>query len=152
MYPLNQLQISDLLTRNPQIQTLITNALSSNQWPNGNQVCPTQDSWFGMIAGSPTAIGYNVQDDVYGTVLIACDASGVLNYTANTPVTTSVQNAAPYVSPTVPQANTPAGTCPGWSNIASVTDFLTCLGNLVTTTEGIVLIVVGYMVYKNLKS
>jgi hypothetical protein len=146
---LNVAQVSDLLSRNAQIQQIVTDALNSNQWPNGNQVCPTGSSWFGLFSGSPTAIGYNVYDDVYGNITIACDASGVLNYNADTPVATAVMNAPPYVSPTVPTPTGPG--CPGWTNITGVNDFLACVGDLGTTLKWGVVAFIGYKVYKELK-
>lgn len=145
-YLLNQTQISDLLSRNPQYQELIQNALSSNQWPNGNQVCGTSSSWFGLFSGSPTAIGYNISDDVYGTITLACDASGVIQYNASTPVSTPVMNAGPYTSPTVPTPSGPG--CPGWGNIQSVNDFLACSGDLATTALSIGVLYVLYQVFK----
>lgn len=148
-YLLNEAQKSDLLSRNQQIQQLVTDALNSNQWPDGNPVCPTQSSWFGLFSGSPTAIGYNVQDDVYGTITIACDASGVLQYNANTPVSTSVMNQGPYQSPVNPAPNTPG--CPGWGNITGVNDFLACTGDLLTTAKWLIVAFIGYKIYQGMK-
>lgn len=145
-YLLNESQKSDLFTRRPDIQALVSQALSTNTWPNGNQVCPTAASWFGWFPGSPTAIGYNVQDDMYGTITIACDASGVLRYNANTPIDTSVMNQGPYQSPENPAPQGPG--CPGWSNISSVNDFLACTGDLLTTAKWLIIGYVGYQVYK----
>src|SRR6516162_1896624 len=77
-YELGQVEISDLLTNNPTLASIVQNALASNQWPNGNPVCPVAPGWFS--SGSPTAIGYSISDDTYGSVMVACDANGVLRY------------------------------------------------------------------------
>jgi len=152
-YELGQNDISNLLTSNPQLQSIVQAALSSNQWPNGNQVCPTYASywlpgigWFG--GGDPTAIGYSIPDPTYGNVLVACDASQVLHYIINSPINPQVMNLPPYVSPpTGPSTSV----CPGWSNIQTVNDFLACLSSGLTTAETIALLIAGYLVYKELK-
>src|SRR5215831_4745480 len=145
-YELNQQQISDLLTRHPEYQQLIQHALATNTWPNGNPVCSVAAStWFpNLFPGSPTAIGYNVQDEDYGNITLACDTSGVIHYNADSPVLASVMNAGPYVSPTNPTPSGPG--CPGWSNIGSVNDFLACVGDLGTTLKWGVIAYIGYLV------
>ena len=153
-YELGQVDISNLLTSNPTLQQIVKNALSSNVWPNGNQVCPTFASywfpgigWFG--GGDPTAIGYAIPDPNYGSVLVACDANGVLHYVINSPVDPAVQNLPPYISP--PGAPGGGGKCPGWSNISSINDFFACLSSGLTTLETIGIAVAAYLVWKEIK-
>jgi|SRR6516162_3358503 hypothetical protein len=146
-YELGQVEISDLLTNNPTLASIVQNALASNQWPNGNPVCPVAPGWFS--SGSPTAIGYSISDDTYGSVMVACDANGVLHYNVDSPVSPTVQNAPPYQSPVNPPPKTPG--CPGWSNIGSFNDFLACLGSTVSTVEMILIGVGVYLVWREIK-
>jgi hypothetical protein len=152
-YELGQVDISNLLTSNPTLQQIVKAALSSNQWPNGNQVCPTYASWWfpgiGWFGGGdPTAIGYSIPDPNYGNVLVACDANGVLHYIINSPVDPTVQNLPPYVSPPGP-GGTPV--CPGWSNIQSVNDLLACISSGLNTAETIALGIAAYLIWKEIK-
>jgi hypothetical protein len=157
-YELGQVEISNLLVNNPTLASIVQNALASNQWPNGNPVCPVAPysgpgssitDWFGILQGSPTAIGYAISDPTYGSVSVGCDANGVLHYVIGSSVSSSVQNAGPYVSPTTPPSTTPG--CPGWSNIGSFNDFLACIGSAASTAEVIIIGVAGYLVYKEIK-
>jgi len=152
-YELGQYDISNLLTSNPTLQQIVKNALSSNQWPNGNQVCPTFATywfpgigWFG--GGSPAAIGYAIPDPNYGSVLVACDANGVLHYIINSPVNPQVQDLPPYVSP---PTGSSTSVCPGWSNIQTVNDFLACIAQGINTAEAVALLVAGYLIWKEVK-
>ena len=147
-YLLSPDQVTDLTTRNLVAQSAVNNLIQTGYWPNGQ----------------PGPNGYCVYDDVYGTLLIAENlGNGQLSYNANllhpeqcgAPVggtgggyTSGPINAPTYSSPDYP--NLPPGppaTCPGWTKISGITDFLACVSQGFTTLELLALGVAGLWIY-----
>src|SRR5262252_9536287 len=83
---LNPAQIADLLSRNPDLANRIPGVGCTDFWIPGvysSSCVPPSGSW---------GIGMQVDDAVYGRVLVSQDAVGRWHYIANSPVATNLVN------------------------------------------------------------